>query len=57
MGITFSIGRVGFAFGVDKTLNTVGVGATLEFMRSPTELHFDVQPGLPFTLYFTVGKV
>ena len=57
MGITFSIGRVGFAFGIDKTLNTVGVGAQLEFVRSPVELHFDVQPGLPFTLYFTVGKV
>ena len=56
MSFTFNIGPVEINTGLNNSLNSMGVGATVEFFRSPLEIALNIQTLLPWTLYIEVSK-
>lgn len=56
MNFTFNIGSISIDMGLNNSLNSMGIGATLEFFKSPFELSLTIQTILPWTLYIEVSK-
>lgn len=56
MNLTFNIGPVEISAGLNNSLNSMGVGAAVEFFRNPFELTLNIQTLLPWTLYLELTK-
>jgi hypothetical protein len=56
MNLTFNIGSIAINTGVNNSFNSMGLGATLEFFRTPLELTLSVQTLFPWTLYLEISK-